>query len=118
MSFSWVVTPTAAWIPGTQAYIARIHMAVFRLAQSYTPRIEAWMKTNAPWQDISGNARQTLYSDVFDLVNSAVVIVMAHGVEYGVFLEWSNAGRYSILSPALDHFAPLIWQDVQRLLRP
>ena len=118
MSFQWTVTPSQAWLPGTAAYIARIHLGVYRLAQSYTPRIEAWMKANAVWTDRTGNARQTLWSDVFDLADQAVGIILAHGVDYGQYLEMSNSGRFSILSPALDHFVPLIWQDVQRILRP
>jgi hypothetical protein len=112
MSFQWTVTPTQAFVPMTQAYIARIHIGVYRLAQSYAPRIETWMKA------ITGNARQTLWSDVFDLANRAVGVILAHGVEYGIFLELANAGRYAIIAPAIDHFGPLIWQDVQRMLRP
>lgn len=118
MSFQWTVSPTQAFVPMTQAYIARIHIGLYRLAQSYAPRIEAWMKANAPWEDRTGNARQTLWSDVFDLANRAVGVILAHGVDYGIFLELANAGRYAIIAPAIDHFGPLIWQDVQRMMRP
>jgi hypothetical protein len=117
MSFQWTVTPTQAFVPMTQAYIARIHLGLYRLAQSYAPRIEAWMKANAPWQDITGNLRQALFSDVIEIVNSAVIVILSHGLDYGVFLEMSRGGIWGIIGPALDHFIPLIWQDVQRMLR-
>lgn len=116
MSFQWQTPPDEAFGDLTEAYVAAIHQAIFTLAQRYAPEIEAWMKANAPWTDRTGNARQTLWSDVFDLTNSAVVIVMSHGVDYDMFLELAHGGRYAILGPALDHFIPRIWRDVRRLV--
>lgn len=118
MSFRWQTTPTQAIGQLVDAQVIAVHTLILVLAERYVPRIEAWMKQNAPWQDITANARQSLFADVVDVANSAVVILMGHGVEYGTFLELAHGGRYSILGPALDHFIPLIWRDVQNLLRP
>lgn len=87
------------------------------IANRYAPEIEAWMKGNAKWIDQTGNARQSLFGDVTDIANQAVILIMGHGVEYGTFLELAHGGRYSVLFPALDMFIPKIWKDVQAMLR-
>lgn len=116
MSFHWERPPTQAWVEMTDAYADAIHRAVRTLADRYAPEIEAYMKVNAPWTDRTANARQTLYSEVQDVVRQYVDIVLAHGVEYGVYLELSNAGTYAIIGPSLDYFAPRIFQDVVSLM--
>jgi hypothetical protein len=73
------------------------------------------MKQNAVWTDRTSNARQTLWAEAFDF-SDVVVLAFGHGVSYGTFLELANQGRYAIITPAIDYFAPKIWQDAQRLL--
>jgi hypothetical protein len=114
--FRWDVPPEQAFPEMAQAYMSAIHMGVFSIIQRWAPEIENWMKQNAPWTDRTGNARQTLHTEIDDVVNTMVKLTLAHGVNYGIFLELCNAGRYAIVNPALDHFAPKIWSDVQRML--
>lgn len=116
MPFTWQRRPTEAFPALTEAYAEAIHNAVVQMAERYAVEIEAWMKDNAPWQDRTGNARQTLFAEAIDFVD-VVVILMSHGVEYSTFLELAHGGRYSILTPALDYFIPRVWRDVQALLR-
>jgi hypothetical protein len=116
MPFTWQRRPTEAFPALTEAYAQAIHRGVVQLAQRYAVEIEAWMKANAVWQDRTGNARATLFAEAIDFVD-VVVILMSHGVEYSTFLELSHGGRFSVLTPALDHYIPRIWRDVQALLR-
>jgi hypothetical protein len=116
MSFSWQVTPTQAFVPGVTAYVEAIRRGVRAIADRYAPEIEAWMKANAVWEDKTGNARQTLNADAENVTLDMVQIILAHGVDYGIYLELANAGRFAIIGPALDHFGPLIWADVQAML--
>jgi type II secretory pathway component PulM len=116
MSFRWIVTPTEAWVPATEAYIAAIRRAVLAIAQRRAPEIEAWMKANAVWTDRTGNARQTLNTDAQQVAIDMIRIFLAGGVDYQVYLELSNAGRFAIIGPALDHWGPIIWADVQALM--
>lgn len=116
MGFIWQVSPETALPDVAEQQANAITLAVRRLAQRYAPEIETWMKRNAPWTDRTGNARQTLHSEVEELVN-VTVITFAHGMDYGRYLELSHGGRYAIIGPALDHFAPLIWRDVMALMR-
>jgi len=112
----WTNPPSEAWPAMAGRYRRAIETGIFRIAQRWAPEIEQWMRDNAPWTDRTSNARQSLYTDVNFAVGEMVELIMAHGVEYGIYLELSNAGTYAIINPALDHFAPLIWQDVVRLL--
>lgn len=116
MSFQWDVTPEQAFGELTQAYIAAIRRGVQAIAQRRAPEIEAWMKQNASWTDRTGNARQTLNTTIEEISLDMVNIILAHGVEYGIYLELANAGNYAIIAPALDHWGPIIWRDVQQML--
>lgn len=117
MPFKWSVTPEQAFGDLMDAYGDDIHSAIKALADRWAPEIESWMKSNAKWQDRTGNARQTLYTEVEELSSIAIGIIMGHGVDYGKYLELSNGGVYAIIGPALDYFAPKVWADVQALFK-
>jgi len=117
VSIEWTITPEVAFTPGVQRYIGAIRRGVRAIAQRRAPEIENWMKLNAIWVDRTGNARQTLTAEVEDLALDVVQIVMEHGVEYGVWLELAHGGTYAILAPAIDYWGPIVWADVQALLR-
>ncbi len=117
MGFVWHTTPERAWGGLADEYARAIEDGVFALAQQYAIEIEAWMKDNAPWTDQTGNARQTMAAEAERLVGAAAQIILSYGVEYGLYLELSNGGAFSIIGPALDTFVPRVWADVQELLR-
>ena len=114
--FRWTVPPDQAFNELTEAYISAIHRGIYAIAQKWAPQIENWMKANAPWTDRTANARQGLWTEVQQAINIMVRINLWHGVEYGIYLELKNAGRFAIINPAIDHFSPRIWADVQRML--
>lgn len=117
MPFRWIVSPEVAWPALATAYVAAIRAGVLSIANRYAPEIETWMKQNAIWTDRTGNARQALYSEVIEFVE-IISIEMAYraDLEYGIWLELANAGRFAIIGPALDYFAPRVWADVQSML--
>ena len=117
MSFTWEVTPEQAFDDLIKQYQQEIHSAIKTLANRYAPEIEAWMKQNAKWTDRTGNARQTLHTEVEEVSSIMIGIILAHGVDYGIFLELSHGGAWAIIGPALDSFAPKVWADVQALFR-
>lgn len=117
MSFRWDVTPTRAWDALAVTYAQAIRRGVRAIALRYAPEIEAYMKANASWTDRTGNARQSLTVEVEDAAGDMVEIILAHGVEYGIWLELAHGGAYQIIAPTLDIFAPRIWADVRALLQ-
>jgi hypothetical protein len=113
--FRWEVTPTSAWGDLVDNYYAAIQRGVFAIVLRRAPEVEAWMRSNAPWIDRTGNARQTLHTAVSAMTNE-ITLYLAHGVTYGVYLELRHSGRYSVIGPALDEFAPVIWNDVKAMM--
>lgn len=113
--FRWQVSPSQAFVPGMIAYERRLYGALHRLMATFAQEIEAWMKQNARWQDDSGLARASLWAEVRTLGND-IALAIGHGVWYGLYLETGFAGRYAIITPAMDEFGPRIWAAVLRLM--
>lgn len=115
MTITWDNPPSTAVPEMVEEYHWQLYRGLWRLATDYAPQVETWMKQNAPWTDQTGNARQTLWSEVFALAD-VIVLVFGHGMDYGTFLELSNQGRNAVITPALDYFGPLIWNDAKALI--
>lgn len=74
-------------------------------AQSLADEIEQWAKDNAPWRDVTGTAREELHAFVVQNRKDEVSVVLAHGVDYGPYLENANGGINAIILPTMEHFA-------------
>lgn len=83
-------------------------------AKEWAGELEARAKKNAPWHDQSGNARGGLKGKTV-IGHDEVIIALAHSVEYGVFLELANDGKYAILKPTLDAAIPEIYATYEKL---
>jgi hypothetical protein len=82
-----------------------IKRAMVAAANRTAPQAESWMRSNASWVDRTGNARNGLQAQVQVSTNS-VAIVLNHSVPYGIWLEVRWSGRYAIIGPAIQEFAP------------
>ncbi len=93
----------------------RVQDAAWSTAQVMSPRVEAYMKLNAPWKDQTGNARNGLaaraYQDKKD-----IGIVLFHQVPYGIWLETRWDGAYAIINPTIDEMGPEVMRMYERLL--
>jgi hypothetical protein len=115
-NFKWEVTPEKALTELYDAYTLQIYREIQRLAKKYAPEIEAYLKREASWIDRTGNLRQSMYAEVESSLTE-IVLAFDYGLDYGVYLEFKHQGQYAIIAPALDHFAPKFWADVQALFR-
>lgn len=113
--FLWDVTPNQAFEPLFDTHTRRIRAAAKGICQFFAPQVEAWMKQNASWTDQTGNLRQSLYAEVETMVNE-IALSFDYGLEYGVYIAFKNSGKYDIIGPAIDHFAPLVMQMVREVL--
>lgn len=66
--------------------------------------MEAFARANAPWTDRSGDARREL-SAAAEADGGTVRASIAHGVDYGIWLENRFNGRYAIISRTMEVFA-------------
>ena len=70
-----------------------------------------WAKEHAPWQDQTGDARAELNSPpIRTNSDGSKTLVLAHGVEYGIFLETMNGGHFGVIPMTIRHFAALLPQ--------
>lgn len=63
-----------------------------------------YAKSNAPWGDRTGDARHLLDVDVSQ-EGESVIIQLYHQVDYGLWLEVIQNGRFAIIMPTLERFA-------------
>lgn len=114
--FRWITTPEAL-VDGTDKWILELQAAVDLLAEEYADKIQTWMQENAIWQDRTGNARTGLYGDVRRIYTQVFIEFGYANIDYGRWLEYAHSGKYSIIGPATDYWAPLIYDSLQDLLR-
>jgi hypothetical protein len=112
MSIDWKVSPSDLAEALMGMYHNRARAAVASLAIYFGAKMEAYAKQNAPWQDRTGNARQTLFS-LAVLGPDQVALYLSHGVSYGKWLELCNQGRYAIIMPAMQ----VHYQEMMAALR-
>lgn len=112
----WNIPPQDYFARLFDNYTQAVRRAVIAIMTKRAAEIEAWMKVNAIWIDRTGNARQTLWAEPF-VELATIGVVFGHGMEYGwKYLEFIKAGKYSIIMPALDHWTPIIIDDMKKLM--
>lgn len=111
MGFKWIVAPTDVFPQMASKYTQAVIHGTQRVLQEQAAEAEAWMKANAPWQDRTGAARAGLTATV-----EGNAITLAHGVDYGLWLEIANQGKYAIIAPAIDYWGPRIMGELQHML--
>ena len=94
-----------------------LRAATILLAQNWAGQLEARAKQNASWRDRTSNARNGLYGSagVEGLMQNQVSIKLGHSMDYGVFLELCNDGKYAVLKPTLDAAVAEIYESYRRL---
>lgn len=98
----------------TREWLQRKKTGLFALLSNFGGTMEAYAKTNAPWTDRTGNARQGLHGGVELRAENELVLFLSHGVEYGIWLELANAGKYAIVGPTADVHLNRIRSTVMR----
>lgn len=67
--------------------------------------IKTAAQQGAPWADRSGDARAGLDTSV-ESNNGEIVLTLFHTVEYGLWLEVIQNGRFATIMPTLEEYAP------------
>ena len=71
--------------------------------------ILAYAQRNAPWEDRSGMAREGLGVEVSHSFGE-VVLELFHTVDYGLWLEVIQNGRFATIMPTLEVYAPRVFE--------
>lgn len=78
--------------------------------ESGAERAQQYAQSHAPWSDITGMARAGLTGYV-EMDGLEVVLNLEHSVDYGIWLEVANEGRFAIIMPTLELLAPEILRE-------
>lgn len=111
MTIKWSVDPNVI-TQNIRAYGNNTIKKVHELADDIAREAEPDMKTNAPWTNRTGNARRTLSTDT-EKGDEQTVINFRHGVEYGIWLELKNGGRFSIVSPTVRKYSGVVMRRLR-----
>lgn len=71
---------------------------------------------NTFWTNQTGEAARLVFADGF-VDDDVVGWFMAHGIEYGVYLELANDGQHAALRPIVDSFSREYFKNAQALYR-
>lgn len=80
----------------------RADAAVRVFAEQGATKMRSAAQSNAKWTDRSGAARQRLNAYVSAMANG-YRITLAHGVEYGIWLELAHEKRFAIIPQTIDY---------------
>lgn len=85
-----------------------------RTIDKMSAEVLAWMQENAPWEDVTGMAREKLRCDpVHDERNETSTLYLGHGVDYGDYLETVGGGVHAIIMPTIVHFQHIVMGRVK-----
>jgi hypothetical protein len=73
------------------------------------------MKANAPWTDRTTNARNGLDGIVFKRSGSWVMNLFGR-VNYQIWLEVKNGGKYAIITPTIQIWGPRVMANLTGLI--
>jgi hypothetical protein len=95
--------------------VPRMMSALTALFNYEARDIEAYMRSNAPWTDQTGNARNGLSARPFATATNIGIDVF-HTVPYGIYLETRWSGRYAVIVPTINVKAPEVLAAAKDLL--
>lgn len=78
-------------------------------------KLEGYAQKNAPWTDRSGRARLGLHSYT-EKKPFGYRLIIAHGVDYGIWLEFAHEKKYAILNETIQQNTNDIMKGFTKLI--
>lgn len=91
--------------PGIIAYEAALIVTIHEVMREYAKEMEDYAKSNAPWEDRTGDARDGLTATVEEHPIHPT-IYLYHTVSYGLWLEIRWNGLYAVIMPTIEDMGP------------
>ena len=85
-------------------------------ADTVAKKMETHAKSNKPWVDRTGRAKQSLNSS-WKWVGDVARVELSHGVYYGIYLELCNEKKYAIIKPTIDIISPQAIKGLNKILK-
>ena len=80
----------------------RSELAIRMLAEQGGQKLQNFGRENRKWTDRTGQARQRLTGGS-EKIETGYRIYLAHGVDYGIWLELAHEKRFSIIPQAIEY---------------
>lgn len=80
----------------------RAEEAILILAHQGGLKLQNFARENRKWTDRTGAARQRLTGGA-ERIDAGYRIYLAHGVDYGIWLELAHEKRFSIIPQAIEY---------------
>ena len=85
---------------GLNAFMGKSEATIRMYAETAALELQNYARDKAPWTDRTGHARQRLTGTVTSMT-SGYRITLAHGVDYGIWLELAHEKRFAIIQPTI-----------------
>ena len=115
MSFK-IDYPSSSLSRGLENMQNKIGIAVKMYAITKASELEAKMKLQRPWTDRTGLAKSTLNAQVSQPNPNLIRITLAHGVDYGIWLELAHEKNWAIIGPIITQESPNVVNDMNNLM--
>lgn len=101
----------------------RRKIAVMALNEEYAERALKMFREKQPlgtagtsgvWNNQTGQAAAAVFSDVI-LEGDEIGFLLAHGKDYGVWLELANDRKYEVLRPIVEALSASYLKDVEKI---
>jgi hypothetical protein len=98
--------------PSLKALLPKVDAAVDLVFDRYEAVAETYARTNAPWTDRTGNARNGLFAqhDAEHMVKHELTVYGTMPYTFWLEVKWS--GKYAIIGPTLLNIAPEFAGDI------
>ena len=113
MSFKW---KTNTILTNLADFDIKTKASVGLYGDTVAKKLEASAKANRPWTDRTGNARNRL-NGKSEWVGNKVRVSLSHGVDYGIWLELCNEGKYAVIMPTINKEAPKVMEGLKKILK-
>jgi len=86
------------------------------VGRNIAAKAEGKAKRDRPWTDRSHDARDELHAGTQWDSPTALIIYLAHGVEYGPYLELAHDKKYEIIEKTLNSFRKELLNYVKMIM--
>jgi hypothetical protein len=94
----------------------KLRRALHGVVRYWDGPIEQHIKISAPWTDGTSNAHSGLAASGVKESDDVYSIIMTYSVDYGIYLERANDGKYATIIPALPIWGPKVIKTCTKIM--
>lgn len=94
----------------------KIRRALYGTCKYWAGPTEAHARKTAPWTDRTGNARAGLFATAVKFNKNRFGIIVAHRMDYGIYLEKANDEEYAVIMPTIRVIGPKVQKFLTKLM--